>query len=63
MSENADQRLVRPLAYVLLVGCFLIWTGLAIEADGPQLIGVAVCGGGFVGMGVVGWRLSRDHSR
>ena len=49
MSENADQRLVRPLAYVLLAGCFLIWTGLAIEADGPQLIGVAVCIGGLVG--------------
>lgn len=59
MSAEADRRLVRPLAYVLLAGCFLIWTGLAIEADGPQLVGVAVCISGFVGMAIVGWRLSR----
>lgn len=61
MSVDADRRLVRPLAYLLLTGVVMIWTGLAIGADDLQLVGVAVCIGGFVRLAVAGWRISRDH--
>ena len=59
MSGDADRRRERRAAFVLMAGAVLIWIGLAAEADGPQLVGVAVCVGGFVRMAIVGWRVSR----
>lgn len=61
MSADADRRLVRPLAYLLLAGAVVIWIGLAIRGDNLQLIGEAVCVGGFVRLAVAGWRISRDR--
>lgn len=58
MSEDADRRGERRVAFVLMAGAVLIWIGLAIPADTPQLVGVAVCVGGFVRMAIVGWRAS-----
>ena len=59
MKEDADHRPERRVAFVLMAGAVLIWIGLAVEADGPQLVGVAVCIGGFVRMAIIGWRITR----
>ena len=59
MSEEADRRRERHVAFVLMAGAVLIWIGLAVEADGPQFVGMAVCVGGFVRMAIMGWRVRR----
>lgn len=61
MNVNVDRRLLRPLAFVLLAGAVMIWSGIAIKADSVQLIGVAVCVVAFVRLAVAGWRIS--HGR
>lgn len=63
MRREGDQRLVRPVAWVLMAGAVTIWTGLALEVADLQLIGVAVCVGGLGTLAVLGWRISRDGSR
>ena len=61
MREDASRRRERHVAFVLMAGAVLIWIGLAIPADGPQLVGIVVCVSGFIKMAIMSWRASRAH--
>ena len=56
-TPETDRRAMRRLAYVLLFGIVLTWTGLATDGKQRQEVGVLICLAAFVWIGFFGWRI------